>query len=174
MLYGGLLSRNSNAFGFSKTRGAIEAVGWCNPVVLRSNRLRGYSRSIEMFICRIKIWCTQDQYRHLANRSMSDSRGNQNGILGCHRDLFPVQNDGSIRLAGQNDVNFSVLLVVMFACVGADSCQVYCAREFVSISKSPTSDTARAGDSRQGSQIDNCWLGWQDQALPKVGMAQVI
>ena len=101
-----------------------------------------------MFVCRIKIWCTQDQNCHLANGAMSDSRGTQDGILWCHRNFFSVQNDDCIRLAGQNDVNFSVLLVVMLACVGADFSQVYRAREFVSILKSSAGDAARARDAR--------------------------
>ena len=127
-----------------------------------------------MFICRIKIWCTQYQNSHLADGTMPDSWGNQNGMLWCHRDLFSVQDDGSIRLASQNDVNFSMLLVVMLACVGADFSQVYRARKLVLVSYSPTGDATRAGDPRQGSQIDNCWLGWQDQALPRGGMALVV
>lgn len=101
-----------------------------------------------MFVCRIKIWCTQDQNGHLANGAMSYSRWNQDGILGCHRNFFSIQNDDCIRLAGQNDVNFSVLLVVMLACVGADFSQVYRAREFVSIRKSPAGYPTRARDSR--------------------------
>lgn len=122
-----------------------------------------------MFICRIKIWCTQDQNSHLADGTMPDSWGNQNGMLWCHRDLFSVQDDGSIWLASQNDVNLSMLLVVMLACVSADFSQVYRARKLVLVSESPTGDATRAGDPRQGSQIDNCWLGWQDQALPRGG-----
>ena len=101
-----------------------------------------------MFVCRIKIWCTQDQNCHLANGAMSDSRGNQDGILWCHRNFFSVQNDDCIRLAGQNDVNFSVLLVVMLACVGADFSQMYRARKFVSIRKSSAGYATRASDSR--------------------------
>ena len=120
-----------------------------------------------MFICRIKIRCTQDQNSHLAHGTMPDSRRNQNGMLWCYRDLFSVQNDGSIRLASQNDVNFSMLLVVMLACIGADFSQMYRARKLVLVSKSPAGDATRTGDPRQGSQIDNFWLGWQGQALPR-------
>jgi len=101
-----------------------------------------------MFVCRIEIWCTQNQNGHLANGTMSDSGWNQDGILGCHRNLFSIQNEDCIRLAGQNDVNFSVLLVVMLACVGADFSQVYRAREFVSIRKSSAGDATRARDAR--------------------------
>jgi len=114
-----------------------------------------------MFICRIKIWCAQDQDSHLANGTMPDSRRNENGMLWCYWDLFSVQNEGSIRLTSQNDVNFSMLLVVMLASIGADFSQVYRARKLVSVSKSPPSDATWAGDPRQGRQIDNCWLGWQ-------------
>ncbi len=71
--------------------------------------------------------------------------------MGCHRNFFSVQNHGCIRLAGQNHVNFSVLLVVMLACVGADFSQVYRAGEFVSICKSPAGYATRARDSREGS-----------------------
>ena len=122
-----------------------------------------------MFISRIKIWCTQYQNSHLAHGTMPDSRRNQNGMLWCYWDLFSVQNDGSIRLASQNDVNFSMLLVVMLACIGADFSQVYRARKLVLVSKSPAGDATRTGDPRQGSQIDNFWLGWQGQALPRGG-----
>ena len=114
-----------------------------------------------MFVCRVKIWCTQDQNCHLANGAMSNSGRNEDGMMGCHRNFFSVQNHDCIRLAGQNDVNFSVLLVVMLACVGADFGQVYRAGEFVSICKSSAGCTTRARDSREGSQIENCWLGWQ-------------
>ena len=84
---------------------------------------------------------------------MPDSRRNQNGMLWCYRDLFSVQNDGSIRLASQNDVNFSMLLVVMLACIGADFSQVYRARKFISIGKGPPGYATWARDSWQGGQI---------------------
>jgi len=106
-----------------------------------------------MFVCGIKIWCTQDQNCHLANGAMSYSGGNQDGVLGCHRNFFSIQNDRGIRLASQNDVNFSVLLVVMLACIGADFSQVYRARKFISIGKGPPGYATWARDSWQGGQI---------------------
>ena len=79
---------------------------------------------------------------------MSDSGGNQDGVVGCNRKFFSVENNHRIWLAGQNDVNFSVLLMVMLACISADFSKVYRAREFASISKSPACYATGAGDSR--------------------------
>ena len=98
---------------------------------------------------------------------MSDSGGDQNGVVGCHWNLFSVQNHDRIRLAGQDDVNFSVLLVVMLACISADLSQMYRSREFFSISKSSTGYATGTRDPWQRSQIENCWLGRQIQALQR-------
>lgn len=101
-----------------------------------------------MFVCRIKIWCTQDQNGHLAHGSVSDPWGNQDSVLRRDRNFFSVENHDRIGLASQDDVNFSVLLVVMLACVDADFCQVYRARKFIPVSKSPSGYATRASDSR--------------------------
>ena len=101
---------------------------------------------------------------------MSDPGRDQDSTLGSHGNFFSIQNDTRIRLAVQNDINFGVFFVIMLAGVRADFSQMYRAGEFVSICKSPAGYATRAGDSREGSQIENCWLGWQFRRYRRGGI----
>ena len=104
---------------------------------------------------------------------MSDPGRDQDSTLGSHGNFFSIQNDTCIRLAVQNDINFGVFFVIMLACVRADFSQMYREGEFVSICKSPAGYATRAGDSREGSQIENCWLGWQFRRYRRGGSQAV-
>jgi hypothetical protein len=64
-----------------------------------------------------------------------------------------------------------VFLVVMLACVLADLGQVHRAGNVVAICECSAGYTTRTGDPRQGSQIDNFWLGLHGRSLP-VGLGQ--
>ncbi len=81
-------------------------------------------------------------------------------VLGLHGMRLAIEFDRRTIAAFQDDVNLGVILVVMFARITADMCEMDGSRKFFAIGKCSAGDAAGAFDSRQGSQIDDDRFGW--------------
>ena len=80
--------------------------------------------------------------------------------MGLYGMRLAIEFDGGIIAALQDDINLRMLLVVMFARITADMCEMDGSRIFFAIGKCSAGGAARAFDCRQGSQIDDNRFGW--------------
>ena len=90
---------------------------------------------------------------------MAYTRRNQNGGLGSYGVQLAIEFDGRIIAALQDDINLSVILVIMFGRITADLGQMNGSGKFFAIGKSTAGDAAGALDSWKGRQIDDDGFG---------------
>lgn len=115
---------------------------------------------VEMLVCGIKIRRAKNQHRHLPTGPVPYTGGNEDCSLGSYGMRLAIEFDIGIIAAFQDDINLRVILVVMFARITADMCQMNGSRKFFAIGKCSAGDAAGAFDRRQGSQIDDDRFGW--------------
>ncbi len=115
--------------------------------------------SVKVFVRRIKVRGTDNQYGHFTNGSMSNTGWDQDRCHGGNGVKLTIQFDVRPLGALQYDVNLGLVAMIMSGCVLADAGQMDGSRKIIAIGKRAAGNAARTGNRRNRIQVKDGGLG---------------